>query len=98
MGESLYLRMALATVMPLTYQRSECACPTLEALSANFRSEDSELIGYADVLTDELAIAGIKETRASFQMSKGLSLAGGRAGSKSSPYQMLSLRVLLRPC
>jgi hypothetical protein len=93
-GESLYLRMALATVMPLTYQRSECACPTLEALSANFRSEDSELIGYADVLTDELAIAGIKETRLAFRCQR----VGGRAGSKSSPYQMLSLRVLLRPC
>ena len=81
MGEWLYSRMALATVMLLTYQRSECACPRLEALFANSTPEGSELIGYSDVLTDELAIAGIKETRASFQMSKGSSLAGGRAGS-----------------
>lgn len=68
--------MALATVIPLTYQGTEHTWPTLEALSANFPSENSDLIVYSDARADEIAIAGVKETQAMLADIKGLTSGG----------------------
>ena len=55
--------MALATVIAITCQRTEHAGPRLVILSANFPSEEADLIVYSDAIANKLAIAGVRETQ-----------------------------------